>query len=75
MNQPLHPRFKRKPFKNKYAPKVQYVYNFQSAKLAQDGTITMYQRTGTDEYLLDVQEPTKEPVWVKVNTFKAWRNV
>lgn len=75
MTETLHPRFKRKPFKNKYAPKVQYVYNFQSAKLAQAGYINMYQRTGTDELLLDVHEPTKEPVWVKVNTFKAWRNL
>lgn len=71
MNETLHPRFKRKPFKNKYAPKVQYVYNFQSAKLKNVGQITMWQRG--DEILLSYLAPN--PEFVEVRKYKQWGNV
>jgi len=67
----LHPRFKRKPFKNKYAPKVQYVYNFQSAKLKHVGQITMWQRE--EEILLSYLAPS--PEFVEVRKYKQWGNV
>lgn len=74
MNTTLHPRFRRKPFRNKYEPKKERAYCFNSAKLEANGIINMWQRYGTDEYLLSVDEPTKEPVWVKVKSYRTFIN-